>query len=81
MVDTFNIVDMIRFDHKKNAYDCVNWGFLLHLLKKCEFGLKWRKWIHHCIPTSCFSILVNGLCQDDPLSATFCFCDGKPSVR
>ena len=44
----------------EKAYDHVNWNFLLYLLERCGFCLKWRKWIHYCISTGRFSILING---------------------
>ena len=44
----------------EKAYDHVNWNFLLYLLERCGFCLKWRKWIHYCISTTRFSILING---------------------
>ena len=44
----------------EKAYDHVNWNFLLNLLERCGFCLKWRKWIHYCISTGRFSILING---------------------
>jgi hypothetical protein len=44
----------------EKAYDHVNWNFLLYLLERCGFYLKWRKWIHYCISTGRFSILING---------------------
>ena len=40
--------------------DHVNWKFLLSLLERCGFSLKWRRWIHYCISTVRFSILING---------------------
>jgi hypothetical protein len=30
------------------------------LSERCGFCLKWRKWIHYCISTTRFSILING---------------------
>jgi len=61
----------------ENAYDHVNWEFLLYLLSICGFGEIWRDWIEFCILTVRFSILVNGtpssffthgLRQGDPFS-------------
>jgi hypothetical protein len=37
-----------------------NWSFLLYLLDRCGFSLKWRRWIHYCISTVRFSVLING---------------------
>ncbi len=44
----------------EKAYDYVNWNFLLYLLKRCGFYLKWRQWIYYCISIVRFSILING---------------------
>ena len=48
-----------KLDFEK-AYDNVNWEALLKLLKKMDFGEKWCSWIHTCISTVQFSVLVNG---------------------
>ena len=63
----------------ENAYDHVNWEFLMFLLQQCGFSEKWKRWIRCCISTVKFSILINGcpsdffrssrgLRQGDPLS-------------
>jgi hypothetical protein len=44
----------------ENAYDHVNWDFLLYLLRRCGFGRKLCSWIAHCISSMRFSIFVNG---------------------
>ena len=63
----------------RKAFDHVNWGFLTHLLERCGFFDKWRRWISFCLSNVHFSILINGspygffgssrgLRQGDPLS-------------
>ncbi|KAL4386887.1 hypothetical protein GQ457_09G026990 [Hibiscus cannabinus] len=42
------------------AYDTVDWGFLLFILKKLGFGSRWCQWIYSCISSASVSILVNG---------------------
>uniref|UniRef100_A0A2N9IC54 Reverse transcriptase domain-containing protein n=1 Tax=Fagus sylvatica TaxID=28930 RepID=A0A2N9IC54_FAGSY len=69
---------LCKLDLEK-AYDHVNWGFLIYMLRRCGFNRRWRQWIYMCISTTRFSILVNGtpcgffassrgLRQGDPLS-------------
>uniref|UniRef100_A0A2N9F0T2 Reverse transcriptase domain-containing protein n=1 Tax=Fagus sylvatica TaxID=28930 RepID=A0A2N9F0T2_FAGSY len=69
---------LCKLDVEK-AYDHVCWKFLLYLLQRCGFSMRWRNWINFCISTARFSILVNrcpsgffrssrGLRQGDPLS-------------
>ena len=69
---------LCKLDMEK-AYDHVNWDFLLYLLQRCGFPIRWRNWIRLCISTVRFSILINGypsgffassrgLQQGDPLS-------------
>lgn len=50
---------LCKLDIEK-AFDHVNWGFLIHLLKRCGFSNKWRQWISFCLSTVRFSILING---------------------
>jgi hypothetical protein len=63
----------------EKAYDHVSWDFLIYLLERCGFPVRWRNWIQFCISTARFSILINGcpsgffasfrgLRQGDPLS-------------
>lgn len=50
---------LCKLDLEK-AYDHDTWEFLLYLLKRCDFGEKWRSWIAYYISTLRFSILING---------------------
>lgn len=63
----------------EKAYDGVDWVFFMYILRRMGFGVKWRSWIHECISSAWFSILINGtpkgffrakkgLRQGDPLS-------------
>ena len=35
---------LCKLDIEK-AFDLMNWGFLSHLLERCGFSDKWRRWI------------------------------------
>jgi hypothetical protein len=48
----------------EKAYNHVNWDFLLYMLERCGFGETCRGWIHQCVPTVCFSVLINGTPTD-----------------
>ena len=66
----------------EKAFNRVNWQFLQGLLQRMGFGEKWRGWVQECVPSACFSIMVNGspkglfeaqggIRQGDPLSLLF----------
>ncbi|XP_071692209.1 uncharacterized protein [Rutidosis leptorrhynchoides] len=69
---------LFKVDFEK-AFDCLNWDFLLDVMKSMGFGMKWRKWIFACLKSAIVSVLVNGsptnefslgrgIRQGDPLS-------------
>lgn len=63
----------------EKAYDCLNWNYLINLMKYMGFRDKWCRWIEACLSSASISILVNGspteeffmsrgVRQGDPLS-------------
>ncbi|XP_071694930.1 uncharacterized protein [Rutidosis leptorrhynchoides] len=69
---------IFKVDFEK-AFDSLSWDFLLDMMNRMGFGIRWRKWIHACLKSASISILVNGsptnefliergVRQGDPLS-------------
>ncbi|XP_071695652.1 uncharacterized protein [Rutidosis leptorrhynchoides] len=69
---------LFKVDFEK-AFDCINWNFLMDVMKCMGFGDRWRKWIFACLNSASISVLVNGsptkefalgrgIRQGDPLS-------------
>lgn len=69
----------LKIDISK-AYDNLNWGFLLEILRIIEFPEEFIGWIKECISTPSYSVAVNGelhsffpgrkgLRQGDPISS------------
>jgi hypothetical protein len=56
----FDIPGLICKLDLEKAYDHVSWSFLMYLLERCGFGVKWCNWIHFCISSVRFSVLING---------------------
>jgi hypothetical protein len=44
----------------EKAYNHVNWNFLMYLMERCGFGVKWRNWVYFYISSVRFSVLING---------------------
>jgi len=44
----------------EKAYDHVSWSFLMVTLEKMGFSRKWRSWIHFCLSTIRYFVLING---------------------
>jgi hypothetical protein len=49
----------VKVDMEK-VFDRMEWDFLLSILGKLGFHPTWISWIHICISTTSFSILING---------------------
>ena len=50
---------ILKVDFEK-AYDSVDWGFLVYMLKRVGFCDKWVEWMKTCVCGGSMSILVNG---------------------
>lgn len=68
----------LKVDFSK-AFDKVSWEYLSAIMLKLGFAPQWFTWIHLCLSSVSYTILVNrdpigpiipgcGLCQGDPLS-------------
>jgi len=53
-------VALFKIDFTK-TYDCIDWDFIINLLKARGFGAKWKSWIQMIFASSKSSILVNGI--------------------
>lgn len=69
---------IVKLDIEK-AFDKISWNFLLGMLKLKGYSERWIKWIHACLSTTNFSVILNGrprgkinanrgIRQGDPLS-------------
>jgi hypothetical protein len=55
---------ILKVDFEK-AYDSVDWGFLVYMMKGLGLCLKWIAWIKACVCGGSMSILVNGSPTDE----------------
>ena len=44
----------------ENAYNHLNWEFVLEVMRRKGFGQRWLNWISWCMSIASFSILING---------------------
>jgi len=49
----------LKVDFEK-AYDSVRWSFLLDMLNRLGFHVRWIKWVQGCLESAAISFLVNG---------------------
>lgn len=77
---------MCKLDLEK-AYNHVNWEFLMYVLRRCGFGVKWSG-CEGVFSLASFSVLINGVSRDhfgccrgirqgDPLSPLLFFAGGR----
>lgn len=52
----------IKMDLMK-AYDSVDWGFLLDVMRVMDFPSKYISWVEACVTSPMFSIVINGELQ------------------
>lgn len=50
---------ILKVDFEK-ACDNVNWAFLLYMLRRFGFNLRWVRWIEACVCNASLLALVNG---------------------
>ncbi|XP_071713248.1 uncharacterized protein [Rutidosis leptorrhynchoides] len=50
---------VFKVDFEK-AFDCIDWDFLMEVMKSMGFRNKWRDWILTCMKLASISVLVNG---------------------
>ncbi|CAA7062274.1 unnamed protein product [Microthlaspi erraticum] len=46
-----------------NAYDRLEWGFIVAVMERMGFHPKWINWIFQCISTVSYTFLINGSAQ------------------
>lgn len=51
---------MIKVDLKK-AYESIEWGFLIDVMKALGFPSLFTDWIYACVSSVSYSILLNGI--------------------
>ncbi|XP_071729080.1 uncharacterized protein [Rutidosis leptorrhynchoides] len=51
---------VFKVDFEK-AFASLSWSFLLKMMKRMGFGVRWIKWIMACLSSASISVLVNGL--------------------
>ncbi|GJV10924.1 cysteine-rich receptor-like protein kinase [Tanacetum coccineum] len=88
-LEKHKLLTLLSVDFEK-AFDSVNWGFILDIMRQMGFGFKWRKWISSCLSSASISVLINGspskefkmelaLRQGEPLSPLLFLFVASPS--